>query len=130
KGKQLDEDDDSGGDLNSRIVFNCTVDGNYQIVTTTFGADQGGNYVLTVKTTGGVQKPASAHTQMVGKPAPDFTADFAVNGKAGKLSDIKGKLVLLYFFDVRSSYCAALLPKLAEWNKAHKNDGLAIVGVT
>ena len=30
KGKQLDEDDDSGGDLNSRIVFNCNADGEYQ----------------------------------------------------------------------------------------------------
>lgn len=27
KGNQLEEDDDSGGDLNSRIVFNCTQDG-------------------------------------------------------------------------------------------------------
>jgi AhpC/TSA family len=129
KGKQLDEDDDSGGDLNSRIVFNCTADGEYQIITTTFGADvNGGNYVLTVKTSGAVQKPTSAHVNMVGKPAPDFKADFALNGKAGQLADLKGKKVLLYFFDVRSSASAALLPKLAEWTKAHKD--LSIVGVT
>src|SRR5262245_41195248 len=29
-GKQLDEDDDSGGNLNARMVFNCTRDGEYR----------------------------------------------------------------------------------------------------
>ena len=130
KGKQLDEDDDSGGNLNSRIVFNCVNDGNYQIVTTTFGADmKGGNYVLTVKTTGGVQKPTTAHINMVGKAAPDFKADFALNGNAAKLSDLKGKKVLVYFWDVRSSACSALLPKLNDWHTKYKDD-LKIVGVT
>src|ERR1700677_4846728 len=36
KGMQLDEDDDSGGNLNSRIIFNCSKDGEYKIVCTTF----------------------------------------------------------------------------------------------
>lgn len=130
KGNQIDEDDDSGGDLNSRIIFNCTKDGDYKIVCTTFGANMYGGYTLTVKTAGAVQQPVSAHAQMVTKPAPDLQADFALNGKAGKLSDLKDKLVLLYFWDVRSGTCAALLPKLNEWQKTYKKDGLTVVGVT
>lgn len=130
KGKQLEEDDDSGGNLNSRIVFNCNTDGEYQLVTTTFSADQMGSYTLTVKTSGAAQKPTSAHTTMIGKAAPDFKADFALHGNAGKISDFKGKNVLLYFWDVRSSSCAELLPKLAEWKAAHGKAGLNIVGVT
>ncbi len=130
KGKQLDEDDDGGGGLNSKIVFNCTMDGDYKIITTTFGAGAYGNYTLTVKTSGAVQKAATGHTQMVGKAAPDFNADFALNGNAKKLADLKGKVVLLCFLDLRSSSCAAFQPKLNDWHKAHNKDGLVIVGVT
>src|SRR5262249_35076407 len=62
--------------------------------------------------------------------APDFQGDFAVNGKAGKLSDLKGKVVLLEFWNVRDTGSVATLPKLNEWHKAHKAAGLEIVGVT
>ena len=40
---------------------------------------------------------------MVGKDAPDFKGDFAVNGNPLKLSDLKGKVVLLAFWEVRST---------------------------
>jgi peroxiredoxin len=130
KGNQLEEDDDSGGDLNSLIVFNCTKDGDYKIVCTTFGPNMTGNYTLTVKTTGAVQQPSTAHSRMIGKSAPDFSADFAVNGKPARLKDLQGKVVLLYFWEVRSSSSEAMLPRLAGWNKAHKDKGLAVVGVT
>ncbi len=130
KGNQLDEDDDGGGALNSRIVFNCNKDGEYKILCTTLGAEAKGSYQLTVKTAGGVQKPSTGHTQLIGKPAPDFTSDFAVNGKAGKLSGLKGKIVLLNFWDLRASSSVAILPKLAEWHKAHKDAGLVIVGMS
>ncbi len=130
KGNQLEEDDDSGGNLNSRIIFNCTKDGEYKLVCTSFGAEAKGSYVLTAKTSGAVQKTSTGHSQMIGKPAPDFASDFAINGKAGKLSDLKGKVVLLNFWDLRASSSIALLPKLAEWHKAHKGAGLVIVGVS
>lgn len=130
KGKQLDEDDDSGGMLNSRIIFNCGKDGDYKIVCTTFAADMTGNYVLTVKNSANNYQPTTSHTQMVGKEAPDFKGDFAVNGKPTKLSDLKGKVVLLSFGEVRSTPAANTLPALAELHKAFKADGLAVVGVT
>src|SRR5215210_4307946 len=46
-GKELAEDDDSGGNLNAQIVYNCTKDGDYRVVATTFGPDAGGKYTLT-----------------------------------------------------------------------------------
>jgi hypothetical protein len=130
KGNQLDEDDDSGGNQNARIIFNCAKDGDYKVVCTTFGPDMNGGYTLTVKTTGVAQLPSTAHAQMIGTAAPDFEADFAVNGKAVKLSALRGKVVLLDFCDIRSSSSIALLERLSEWNKAYKEQGLAIVGVT
>ncbi len=130
KGEQLAEDDDSGGNLNARIIFNCTKDGAYKVVATTFGPDMKGAYSLTVKTTGGIPVPSTAHKEMVAKPAPQIVGDFAVNGNVVKLADLKGKVVLLYFWEVRSSASVAFLPRLAQWNKSHKKDGLAIVGAT
>jgi hypothetical protein len=48
--KQLAQDDDSGGDLNARIAFRCTVDGEYRIIATTFGGGTG-KFALTVNAT-------------------------------------------------------------------------------
>ncbi|MBI1832475.1 MAG: redoxin domain-containing protein, partial [Planctomycetes bacterium] len=130
KGAQLAEDDDSGGMLNARIIFTATKDDDYKIVATTFGANMSGSYTLTVKTSGSVALPSTAHALMLGKPAPDFSADHAVNGKPAKLADLRDKVVLLCFWEVRSSTSAALLPKLNEWDKNFKAKGLAVVGIT
>jgi hypothetical protein len=130
KGLQLAEDDDSGGNLNAQIIFSCNKDGDYKIVCTTFGADgDGGSYVLTVKTSGTAAQPSSAHNLMLGKGAPDFTADFAVNSKPGKLSDLEGKIVVLDFFDVRNPECVKMQPKLSQWHKTYKDQDVVIVSV-
>jgi len=130
KDNQLDEDDDSGGMLNSRIRFNCPKDGDYKIVCTTFAANMSGSYTLTMKIGPPLPKQVSAHALLLDKAAPDFKADFAVAGQPGKLADFKGKVVLMYFWEVRSSPSLALLPILNGWHKAHKDDGLAVLGVT
>jgi hypothetical protein len=49
KGTQLAFDDDSGGNLNARIVFPCQRTGIYQIVCTTFAPGAIGPFVLTVR---------------------------------------------------------------------------------
>jgi hypothetical protein len=129
-GKELAMDDDSGGNLNARIIFNCQRTGKYKVVCTAYNPNMVGMFTLTVKRAGTVQVTVSTHTQMLNKAAPDFEADFAINGKAGKLSGLKGKVVVLSFWEVRSVASAAAFPKLREWHKAHKEQGLEVVGVT
>ena len=46
-GKNVAQDDDSGGNLNARIMFNCTQTGEYRIVATTFVGGTG-NFTLQV----------------------------------------------------------------------------------
>jgi peroxiredoxin len=131
KDNQLDEDDDSGGDLNSRIIFNCPKTGEYKIVCTTYGEQMSGQFVMTVKSSSsGVAKTTTTHEALVGKPAPDFQADFALNTKAASLSDLKGKVVVLHFWAMSSDPCIALLPRFREWHKKYKADGLEMVGVS
>jgi hypothetical protein len=127
-GKELAEDDDSGGNLDAQIIFNCPKDGEYKIYCTCF-ATAGGKYVLTVKSAG-VFAASAAHAALLDKAAPDFEGDFALNGKVTKLSELKGKVVLLDFWAVQSAGSVKTFPRLREWRKAHKDAGLEIIGVT
>jgi thiol-disulfide isomerase/thioredoxin len=68
--------------------------------------------------------------ELVGKPAPDIEGDFAINGKALILSELRGKVVLVDFWAVWCGPCIATFPHLRDWHKEFKDDGLAIVGVT
>lgn len=47
-GNEIQEDDDSGGNLNSRIVYTPTKTGDFRIVATTFGAGAVGMYTLKI----------------------------------------------------------------------------------
>jgi len=47
-GKELAKDDDSGGDLNARILFDCPKEGVYRIIATTFIGGSG-EFTLSVK---------------------------------------------------------------------------------
>jgi hypothetical protein len=127
-GKELAEDDDSGGGLNAQIAFNCTKDGEYRVICTCVG-NANGKYTLTVKAAGAISLDA-AHAGLLNKRAPDFSADFALNGTAGRLSDLRGKVVLLNFWAVQSGDSVAAMSRLREWHKVHKEAGLAVVSVT
>lgn len=48
-GKKLAEDDDSGGDVDARIAFRPTADGDYRIIVTSFDPAEVGNYSLVVR---------------------------------------------------------------------------------
>ena len=127
KGTLLEED--GAGDLSARLVHKATADGDYKIVCTSLGGGQG-NYTLLIRLAGGAQPPSAAHLKMIGKDAPDFSGDFAVNGKPTSLADLEGKTVLLHFWEPRSSASAALIPRLNDLHKAHQAKGLRIVGLT
>ncbi len=63
-GKQLAEDDDGAGMLNSRIVFTPKVEGDYRIIVTTCDPEQSGRYRLSIyqaeaKNDRGDERPSS-----------------------------------------------------------------------
>jgi thiol-disulfide isomerase/thioredoxin len=68
--------------------------------------------------------------ELIGKPAPDFAGDFAINGKPTKISALKGKVVLLDFWAVWCGPCIGAFPHLRELNDKYKDKGLDVVGVT
>jgi peroxiredoxin len=127
-GKELAEDDDSGGNLNAQIIFNCPKDGDYKIYCTCF-ATAGGKYVLTVKSVG-IFTASAAHAALLDKPAPDFEGDFALNGNTNKMSELKGKVVLLHFWAVQSAGSVKTFARVREWRKRHQDAGLEVIGVT
>ena len=76
------------------------------------------------------KKEEDPHKALIGKPAPDFKSEFCLNAKPAKLSELKGKVVLLDFWAVWCGPCLATFPNLRDWHKEYKDQGLEVVGVT
>jgi hypothetical protein len=77
-GVQLAQDDDGGGNLNSRIRFAPTKDDAFKIIATTFAGGEG-NYTLTVKD---INAPIAAVKPPAKAPADKAPADKAPADKA------------------------------------------------
>ena len=63
------------------------------------------------------------------RPAPDFTLKDA-DGKSVKLSDYRGKVVLLNFWATWCGPCKVEIPWFIEFEQKHKDNGFAVVGVS
>lgn len=61
-------------------------------------------------------------------PAPDFTLE-SLDGKSMKLSDLRGKAVLLNFWATWCGPCKIETPWLVEMQNEYGNQGLQVVGV-
>jgi peroxiredoxin len=61
--------------------------------------------------------------------APSFSLP-TWNGQVLKLSDLKGSVVLLEFFQTECTNCQDAAPKLESLYKRYKNAGLMVVGVS
>lgn len=77
----------------------------------------------------GEQGENSAKAAKARKPAPDFSLKDA-DGASVKLSDLKGKVVLLNFWATWCGPCALEIPWFIEFEQQYKNRGLEIVGVS
>lgn len=63
-----------------------------------------------------------AKKALINKPAPDFEIDYVVeNAKKFKLSDYKGKLILVEFWATWCPACISAIPRLSEFANKFKN---------
>lgn len=63
------------------------------------------------------------------KPAPDFTLQDA-DGNSLKLSDLRGKVVVVNFWATWCGPCALEIPWFIEFEQQYKSKGLEIVGIS
>jgi len=77
------------------------------------------------------KEPFSAEAQSIKnrKPAADFTLRDA-NGTAVKLSDYRGKVVLLNFWATWCGPCTLEIPWFIEFEQQYKTQGFAVIGVS
>lgn len=68
---------------------------------------------------------------MTGVHAPEFIGDESdwINTRPLKMSDLRGRAVLIDFWDYTCVNCIRTLPYIKEWHARYKDKGLIIVGV-
>ncbi|MBU4458224.1 MAG: TlpA family protein disulfide reductase [Candidatus Omnitrophica bacterium] len=62
------------------------------------------------------------------KPAPEF-ALFDIYGEEKRLSDYKGKVIILNFWATWCPPCRVEIPHFVELYEEHRDDGLEIIGI-
>ena len=68
-------------------------------------------------------------SDLVGEEAPDFEYT-SFEGEKIRLSSMRGKIILLDFWESWCGYCILVIPKLNELLKEYINRGLNIIGIT
>lgn len=71
----------------------------------------------------------TAQSVKEGEPAPDFELKDA-DGKSLKLSDYKGKVVLLNFWATWCGPCRIEIPWFIDFERAYRDRGFAVLGVS
>jgi thiol-disulfide isomerase/thioredoxin len=84
--------------------------------------------VVTGVLAGGAARVRAA-IERVGAPAPDFTCERCLNHAPFKLSDLRGKVVLVDFWEYTCINCIRTFPYLRRWDQLYRPLGLVIVGV-
>ncbi len=74
--------------------------------------------------------PAMTQPEQPQIQAPEFPAGIAwLQGTPTKLADLRGRPVLIDFWDYTCADCLRTLPYVQEWHRRYKDHGLFVVGV-
>jgi thiol-disulfide isomerase/thioredoxin len=69
-------------------------------------------------------------SRLEGRRAPELDGGLTwLNSTPVRLADVRGKVVLLDFFEYSCVNCIRTFPYLDEWRKRYASDGLVVVGV-
>lgn len=75
-------------------------------------------------------KEEELFASLLGKPAPDLLGEYSFPAKVARLSDLKGKVVLIDFWAVWCGPCIMMFPHLRSLEEEFKDQGLTVLGVT
>ncbi len=62
-------------------------------------------------------------------PAPDVVSDTWLNGAPEKISELRGKVVLVEFWTLSCDSCRALEPYVKQWSEHYRSQGLEVISV-
>ncbi len=73
--------------------------------------------------------PARSRADSTRTPAPDFSGKVWLNSGPLRLSDLRGKVVLVDFWEYTCINCIRTFPALRRWNSLYGPLGLVVIGV-
>jgi len=89
-----------------------------------------GQYIVVLFAAGLLGCGRATASRGEGKPAPELDGGLTwLNSTPVKLANLRGKVVLLDFFEYSCVNCIRTFPYLSEWRKRYASDGLVVVGV-
>jgi hypothetical protein len=115
-GKQVAQDDDSGGNLNARITFTAARGGEYKIIATTYAKGMTGKYLLTVRQASPAEGELGTLKQKFEARGKELQQAFFAAKTDEAKEEIKGK-----FFEAAANYAE----RLSQFAQQHKGDPAA-----
>lgn len=62
-------------------------------------------------------------------PAPDIVSDTWLNGVPAKMSELRGKVVLVEFWTLSCGSCREQEPYIKQWSERYRSQGLEVIAV-